>query len=230
MVSSNLLQRLLLELSRSHLSTSLTPSDLFFSGLVPSNLSCQENREPLLSRSLCFHSGSLQVLPMGPPILLISWWTTWDPILGSSNVQVSVDKSPWEGAWSASDIRKLLHRSWVQVQEPRYLVGYLRMSPQSQLPPKTRIVLLGLPSKLNLCFKGEAKSLPNLAQQGFPLDSHLFLLSPNPLFQKPKCRQQPDENHTSLEHLLQTAGQNLPGPWLRLPPRATSGHAVTEQK
>lgn len=104
------------------------------------------------------------------------------------------------------------------------------MSPQSQLPPKPRIVLLGLPFKFDLCSKGEAKSLPNLAQQAFPLDRHLFLLSPNPLSQKTKCRQKPGGNHTSLEHLLPSAGQNLPGPWLRLLPRAMSGHVVTEAK
>lgn len=108
--------------------------------------------------------------------------------------------------------------------------GGLWMSQDESPKPAPRIVLLRLPSKLDLCPKGEAKSLPDLAQQGFPLDSHLFILSPNPLFQKPKCRQQPGENHTSLEHLLPAAGQNLPETWLRLPLKAMSGHGVTEAK
>lgn len=46
---------------------------------------------PTLVISRSFHCG------LDPPILLISWWTTPDPILGSGNVQVPADKSPCEG-------------------------------------------------------------------------------------------------------------------------------------
>lgn len=62
MVSSSLLQTLLLELSRPHLSTSLTPSDLSFQVWSPPASSV---RVPLLSRPLCSHSDSLHVLPLG---------------------------------------------------------------------------------------------------------------------------------------------------------------------